>query len=235
MSIVPLPPTMWRADSRPPVASVPRPAVAVLDGARVRVRGLGSAGVAAAEGAARAGAAALILVDPVRTDPGSGVLPAIAQGSRASRAARLLAGLRPGLAVGLDETRRVDGEILTAYGAVAAPLQHRLLLDGTCPVAMLVDEAGTTVMPIVPGRTACLRCRDLALADRDPAWPVLARQCEAVEANPPAADAALAGALAVSALAALLGGRPAVAWRVEGGVPHRRPIRPHPECGCGAA
>ncbi len=214
------PPRLWRGDGTEQ-AGLARPArVPALAGRHVRVRGLGPVGTAAAAGVARAGAATLGLVG--------------APEAPAAPVARLVTAMAPALRVHLDAERSVDGEIAAAYGTVAATAHHRLVLSGP-HVAALVDEAGVTVVPVRPGTTACLRCVGLARTDRDPAWPVLALQCEAVPEHADPLSAAVAGALAVSVLAALLAGAEPAPWRVERGLPRRRRIVPHRDCGCGAA
>jgi bacteriocin biosynthesis cyclodehydratase domain-containing protein len=104
------------------------------------------------------------------------------------------------------------------------------------------------VGPLVrPGRSACLRCRDLARSERDPAWPLILAQlaggsgdggdtgCDTVLAATVAAQAA------VQALAFLDTGRPGTAvsdGALELAVPdwqwRRRSWPPHPRCPCGA-
>ncbi|WP_296666110.1 hypothetical protein [Demequina sp.] len=236
---MPLPDTrspLWRGDGTSQAAlsvvAAPGPA---LTGLAIRVRGLTATGVCAAEAATRAGATRLSLVDDAWSDAEDHALPPAARGSRARRTARLVGELRPDLTLDLDTTRAVDGEIVVAFGSVAPPVAHLLAVEDRPHVAVLVDESGALVLPVVPGESACLRCRDVALTQADPAWPVLARQCEA---RAPVTDplcAAVAGALAAASLAVLLGGGRALAWRVEGGLPSRAAVAAHEACGCEAA
>ncbi|WP_062467040.1 hypothetical protein [Demequina maris] len=213
-------PRLWRGDGTEQPGLARRVRVPSLAGHDVRVRGLGPVGTAAAEAVARAGAASLSLVG----DPAAPAAPV----------ARLATAIRPGLRLHLDAERSVDGEIATAYGTVGAAVHHRLLLAGP-HVAALADEAGVTVLPVRPGATACLRCVGLRRTDRDAAWPVLALQCEGLHERTDALSASVAGALAATTLAALLAGADPTPWRVERGLPRRRRIVPHPDCGCGAA
>ena len=80
---------------------------------------------------------------------------------------------------------------------------------------LLLRSAGTTVTvgPLVlPGRTSCLRCTDLARRDLDPGWPVLLPQLTSIRM--PTSAVLLAWAAAVAAaqvLAALQDGQPEVA------------------------
>ncbi len=113
-------------------------------------------------------------------------------------------------------------------------------------LAASASEAIGVVGPLVqPGRTACLRCLDLARADRDPAWPlILAQLAGQAGADPMACDTVLATMVAAQAAAQALafldlGAEAAVAvtngtlelvlpdwqWR-------RRTWHPHPRCGC---
>jgi bacteriocin biosynthesis cyclodehydratase domain-containing protein len=113
-------------------------------------------------------------------------------------------------------------------------------------LAVLASEAIGVVGPLVrPGSTACLRCLDLARAERDPAWPLVLAQVIGRDADPSGCDpileaavAAQAAAVAVAvadraplALAAINGTLelvlPAWQWR-------RRSWRPHPGCTCGS-
>jgi bacteriocin biosynthesis cyclodehydratase domain-containing protein len=113
-------------------------------------------------------------------------------------------------------------------------------------LAVLATEAIGVVGPLVrPGSTACLRCLDLARAERDPAWPLVLAQVAGRDADPSGCDpileaavAAQAAAVAVAvadraplALAAANGTLelvlPAWQWR-------RRSWSPHPRCSCGS-
>jgi bacteriocin biosynthesis cyclodehydratase domain-containing protein len=110
----------------------------------------------------------------------------------------------------------------------------------------MASEAIGVVGPLVrPGGTACLRCLDLARAERDPAWPLVLAQVTGRDPDPSGCDpileatvAAQAAAVAVAvadraplALAAVNGTLelvlPAWQWR-------RRSWRPHPGCACGS-
>lgn len=202
---------------------------------RVRVRGLSSAGVAAAEALARAGAR-LSLVDGRIDDPRTAepaALPALGGGTRAERASRLIRDLRPGAALDLDQSRAVDVEVVVACGTLPPVLLHRLMAGDVPHAAVLTDERGATVLPVIPGASPCVRCRDVARTRRDPAWPALMRQCETLPAATDAATAAVAGALAASAALALArGDAPPAAWRVERGHPTTLMLGVDARCGC---
>jgi hypothetical protein len=106
---------------------------------------------------------------------------------------------------------------------------------------LLVRSAGTsvTVGPLVlPGRSACLRCCDLARRDADPAWPRLLPQLTRL--RQPSSGVLTAWAAAVAAaqvLAHLCGAVPeSVGATLElDGADHlmrRRSWPLHPACGC---
>lgn len=95
---------------------------------------------------------------------------------------------------------------------------------------------------MVPGLTACARCRDLALTRGDPCWPSVALQLGGAalstrRAAAPRLSLPMAAARVASRVATWLGtGEPGQAERVDvygGTVPD--PLSPSPDCGCGAA
>jgi bacteriocin biosynthesis cyclodehydratase domain-containing protein len=112
-------------------------------------------------------------------------------------------------------------------------------------LAVSASEAIGVVGPLViPGRSACLRCLDLARTDRDPAWPLILAQLASRQADPPACDAALAAAVAAHATAQALAfiDRPAQVGPVTNGTLElvlpawqwrRRTWPPHRDCACG--
>ena len=122
---------------------------------------------------------------------------------------------------------------------------RRLVLDGTAHLLVEVREATGVVGPLVlPGRTPCLRCLDLARSDLDPAWPVLASQLPAAGEGELGCDGPLALAVAAQAVMqvlamvdgttvpAALGGTLEMAlpdWRWR-----RRTWPVHADCGCAA-
>ena len=112
-------------------------------------------------------------------------------------------------------------------------------------LAASASEAIGVVGPLVlPGRTACLRCLDLARAERDPAWPlILAQLASQAGADPPACDTVLATMVAAQAAAQALAflDQGAEAAAVTNGTLElvlpdwqwrRRTWQPHPRCGC---
>ena len=157
---------------------------------------------------------------------------------------------RSGLAAAADaerprrRDRQPDLIVLVGHPGPAevAELQRQRLLH----LAVCVSEAIGVVGPLVrPGRTACLRCLDLARAERDPAWPLILAQLPADRMDTTASDGVLATAVAAQAAAqavafadrselaaATVDGTlelalPAWQWR-------RRTWPPHQACTCGS-
>jgi hypothetical protein len=129
-----------------------------------------------------------------------------------------------------------------------SPDQTAQLLRLTCPhLSVTASEGVGVVGPLVlPGSTACLRCLDLARAERDPAWPLVLAQLSGSGADPPACDPVLSAAVAAEAAAIVLAfadgsalGRVAVNGTLEllspGWQWRRRSWRPHPACCCGSS
>jgi bacteriocin biosynthesis cyclodehydratase domain-containing protein len=99
---------------------------------------------------------------------------------------------------------------------------------------------GVVVGPLVlPGRTACLRCTDLARRDADPVWPTMLAQLQRTSMSvTPALTGWAAGVAAAQALAFLGGSTPETHGATleicpTDYVTHRRPWAMHPACGCG--
>jgi bacteriocin biosynthesis cyclodehydratase domain-containing protein len=111
---------------------------------------------------------------------------------------------------------------------------------------VVVRETTALVGPlVVPGRTPCCRCVELARGDRDPAWPALSAQLLGSSRRVDACDvvlATLAASLAAAQVLAFLddpAAQPsAVGAVLEFGLAdlrlRRRTVRPYPGCGCGA-
>ena len=98
---------------------------------------------------------------------------------------------------------RPDLAVLT--GRQPMELRASLMGEQIPHLAVSADEAIGIVGPLViPGRTACLRCLDLARSERDPAWPLILAQLAGREPDPPACDAPLAAAVAAQAAAQAL-------------------------------
>jgi hypothetical protein len=153
---------------------------------------------------------------------------------------------RPGPAIGRRPRPRRRPDLVILADSHGRELPGVLAGHAVPHLAASASEAIGVVGPLVlPGRSACLRCLDLARTERDPAWPLILAQlagqatvdplgCDTVLATMVAAQAA-AQALAfldqgAQAAAAVTNGTlelvlPGWQWR-------RRTWHPHPQCGC---
>ncbi len=190
----------------------------------VRVHGTGRVGLSVASLLAAAGVGLVVC---------AGKLPGIPSPADADpHAARAQPrGHRPDLVVLTDWNRR--------------ELPDALARQGIPHMSAAASEAIGVVGPLVlPGRTACLRCLDLARAERDPAWPLILAQATGRATDPPACDTVLAAMVAAQATAQALVriDRPAAQSPVTNGTLElvlpgwqwrRRTWTAHPRCGCG--
>lgn len=150
----------------------------------------------------------------------------------------------PGSATG-GNLRRSVPDLVVLAGSQPPELPAALVSEGIPHLAVTAAEAIGTVGPLVlPGRSACLRCLDLARADRDPAWPLILAQLAGRDPDPPACDTTLATAVAALATAQVLHfvDRAGPAGAVTNGTLElvlpgwqwrRRSWPPHRRCGCG--
>ena len=161
---------------------------------------------------------------------------------RAAAAARAIHQAAPEARLTEDASRQPDLAVLA--GPPAPEEVTALLRDRVPHLAVQADEAIGVVGPLViPGRTACLRCADLARAERDSAWPLILAQASGA---PLACDAVLAAgtaALAAGQALAFLDQSGTVPVTLNGTLElvlpdwqwHRRTWPPHPACACGAS
>jgi bacteriocin biosynthesis cyclodehydratase domain-containing protein len=213
----------------------------------VRVYGAGRVGACVAALLAASGVARVSCRDD--GDTGYGDLAPGGLGAedigvpRAAGAARAVRRAAPEARVA-DDTARLP--TLAVLAGLPGPLDVADLMESGVPhLAVRADEAIGVVGPLVtPGRSACLRCIDLAKAARDPAWPLILAQTErdsprACGTVLAAATAALAAAQALSFIDAA--GPPPV---IENGTLEivlpdwqwrRRTWPPNAACACGAA
>jgi bacteriocin biosynthesis cyclodehydratase domain-containing protein len=145
----------------------------------------------------------------------------------------------------MTRARGTRPDLAVLIGIPDPELAARLMRERIPHLAVSASEAIGVVGPLVlPGRSACLRCLDLARTDRDPAWPLILAQLASRQADPPACDAALAAAVAAHATAQALAfiDRPAQAGPVTNGTLElvlpawqwrRRTWPPHLDCTCG--
>jgi bacteriocin biosynthesis cyclodehydratase domain-containing protein len=213
--------------------------------ALVRVHGAGRIGTAVAALLAAAGVSQVVCRDsgparPQDLTPAGLSLPDLGL-PRADGAARLIGRVAPDVRT-TDRGERPD---LTVLAGPDDPEVAARLVRARIPHLLAVGGEGVGVVgPLVrPGRSACLRCLDLARAERDPAWPLILAQLAGVRDGPPECDTVLAASVAALAAAQALEfidtGRPGRAvtdgalelvtpdwqWR-------RRSWSPHPRCFC---
>ena len=154
---------------------------------------------------------------------------------------------RSGLRAGREQRAGATDADLVVLVGHQSPAQTAELLRHPVPhLAVTASEGIGVVGPLVrPGSTACLRCLDLARAERDPAWPLILAQVAGRGADPAACDPVLATAVAAQGAGVVLAfvdGGPAADAAANGTlellVPawqwRRRSWRPHPACCCGA-
>jgi bacteriocin biosynthesis cyclodehydratase domain-containing protein len=147
-----------------------------------------------------------------------------------------------------DDPRRLPD--LAVLAGRPDPVDVAELMRGRVPhLAVRAEEAIGVVGPLVePGRSACLRCADLARTARDSAWPLILAQAggpDGLVTSPQACDTVLAAATAALAAAQALAFIDRAAPHVtrngtlEAVLPdwqwHRRTWSPHLACTCGAA
>ena len=123
-------------------------------------------------------------------------------------------------------------------------LPGTLVAGAVAHLTAAASEAIGVVGPLViPGRTACLSCVDLARSDRDPAWPLILAQASGRASQPAACAAVLAAAVAAQATAQALAyldqaapGAVVINGTLELVLPdwqwRRRSWAPHPQCRC---
>ena len=136
-----------------------------------------------------------------------------------------------------------DVAVLADSAVHDVALATRLVCERIPHLATQVVDGRAVVGPFVlPGRTGCLRCTDLHRSERDPCWPRIAAQLAVRPSTASHAGTAVAAGMAAEQVLGLLAGSgEAVAIGASVDVDPltgrlaRRPWRPHPACGCGAA
>jgi bacteriocin biosynthesis cyclodehydratase domain-containing protein len=164
----------------------------------VRVSGLSPIGLSAASLLAAAGIGSVVTAGQVPA------LPAARHGGGSPHPAAAPPAIAPAADAPAAGARRTPDLVILA-DSYRRDLPAALQRAGIPHLAVSASEAVGVVGPlVVPGRTACLRCLDLARADRDPAWPLILAQLAGGGADPPACDAVLAMAVAAQAAAQAL-------------------------------
>ncbi|MFI9719157.1 ThiF family adenylyltransferase [Streptomyces sp. NPDC052396] len=229
--------------------------------ARVQVRGAGRVGAAVAALLSASGVGRVDVMDGGCVEPwdaGPGGVDPEQAGERREAAARRVVrrtasqpppraraggGAPPEPPLSLTVLAPRDGLAVYAPDPAGA---RELLAAGIPHLYAGVVEATGVVGPLVlPGRSACAGCLELAEVDRDATWPrMLAQWRSGRRSAVPSCDMALAtvvaGLTASWALAFLDGGsRVNAGSRLELALPgpgwSSRPVAPHPRCPCGAA
>lgn len=141
--------------------------------------------------------------------------------------------------------RRRRPDLVVLADTYCRELPDSLVRDRIPHLAASASEAIGVIGPLVlPGQTACLRCLDLARAERDPAWPLILAQLRSSAIDPPACDAVLAAAVAAQVAGQALSfiDRAAPASAVHNGTLElvlpdwrwrRRTWQQHHRCSCG--
>ncbi len=222
--------------------------------ATVVVAGCGRLGTAAAALLAAAGVGRLLLRDEDTADESDAVPGASTAGCGRPRVVGAAAHVMATGEAQVDAAvRQVSSEdcldadvVLVAADrhAVVEPEMAALLRAERVPWLLAgVRETCGVIGPLtLPGRSACPRCLDLARAERDPAWPLLAAQLATAGRSRDSGGATLTAVVAALAaaqvLAYLAGPMPplCVDATLEVRVPEwslrRRGWAPHPLCGC---
>ena len=173
--------------------------------ARVLIRGAGRVGAPLSALLAAAGVGTVDVRDDAAVRPedtGVGGLEHRDIGRPRALAVRdRLRALAPSVALDL---RRPDLVVLTEPED-PAPDAGLLVLDGLAHlVARVEDQVGVVGPLVLPGRSSCLHCLDLARTGLDPAWPALAAQLARAPRELQACDGVLATAVAAQAALQIL-------------------------------
>lgn len=128
--------------------------------------------------------------------------------------------------------------VVTGVGTVDPALTRPRMAASEPHVAVIARDAGAWVSHvIVPGATACCRCRDVTLTTADSVWPALAAQCLARPSRlGPLARGVVAARAAARVDAWVRDGDVGVAETItETGAVAEAPLLAARACGCGAS
>ena len=218
----------------------------------VVVHGAGPLAVGVVLGLATAGVGTVHVATSgavLAADLGTGYVDADRGVDRSAATAAALARLLPAATTGPPPQRVVPDLVGLADASAPDPLQVTALHAArTAHLPVRVRDGAGLVGPLVlPGRSTCLGCLEVARSAGDPAWAAVTAQLvgRPGRADPActAATAALATAQALAALEGLsgAGGTPpptldaTLELDTAAGTLTRRAWVPHPGCGCGAA
>ncbi len=221
--------------------------------AHIRVYGAGRVGAQITTLLAACGVGHLCVVDPATARPCDVVpgglgwteigLPrhdgAVASARRVSPGVNAwtdAAASRPG-----DAARPPDLAILAPVEPLDEVLVAELMAAGIPHLLVTAFEGFGSIGPLVrPGRTACLRCVELARRDRDPTWPTVSARLGGFPAGEIACDTVLSALVAAAATGHALASVDGVEHVVTNGtldvLPdwgwRRRSWARHPQCRC---
>lgn len=214
--------------------------------ARVSVHGAGRVGASLVGLLVAAGIATIDVLDDKPVRPGD-LSPAGIREQGAGDRATATAGTWRARHRGVRAATSVrDGDLHVVAPVSATPPPEVLAGVRRRPhLLVVVRETTASVGPLViPGRTPCLRCLQLARADRDPRWGELSAQLVGGGRSEEPCDvtlATLAASLAAMQTLAHLdaSGRPAtvggvIEFDLVEAALRRRSVPAHPACGCGA-
>jgi len=216
--------------------------------ARVRVHGASRAGLWIAGLLSAAGVGLVLSTGPAAPPPGpagAATPPPPAEPGAATGRTGTVTG-RPGPGTGPQSQSRRPADLVILADSHGRELPGVLVSHAVPHLAASASEAIGVVGPLVlPGRSACLRCLDLARTERDPAWPlILAQLASQAATDPRGCDTVLATMVAAQAAAQALAfldqGAEAAAAVTNGTLElvlpgwqwRRRTWQPHPQCGC---
>ncbi|HEY0815835.1 MAG TPA: TOMM precursor leader peptide-binding protein [Pseudonocardia sp.] len=176
------------------------------------------------------------------TDLGTGYVDAERGTPRAAATQAAVHRLLPSADTRSPPARAVADLVVLADEMPDPVLVATLRADGVPHLAVRLRDGTGIVGPLVlPGRTACLGCLDLARGSLDARWPVVAaRLIGWAGAADPACVTATAGLAVAQAVAAIEGRRPptldaTLELDVDAGTLVRRHWVAHSQCPCGAA
>ncbi|MCG5216607.1 ThiF family adenylyltransferase [Streptosporangium soli] len=222
-------------------------------GAHIRIYGAGRVGAQVAALLAASGVGHLCVVDPAIAQPrdvvpgglGWAEVGAPRHDGAVAAARRLAPGVnawtaaaasRPG-----DAARPPDLAILAPAEPLDEVLVAELMAAGIPHLLVTAFEGFGSIGPLVlPGRTACLRCVELARRDRDPAWPIVSARLGGFPAGEIACDTVLSTLVAAAASGHALASIDGIEHVVTNGtldvLPdwgwRRRSWARHPKCRC---
>ncbi|HVV77977.1 MAG TPA: hypothetical protein VHC43_18325 [Mycobacteriales bacterium] len=232
----------------------PRPggaarALATRQAATVEIIGAGRTGATLAALLASAGVGRVVVDDPGLLRPADlapGGIRAIGVHHRRGDAANAVVGTVRTAAPANGPHAASRSLVVLAPTGSAMPPEWLARVRRRAHLLVMLRETTASIGPLVlPGSSPCLRCVELARADRDPAWPVLSAQLVGESRAVEPCDVALAStaaSLTAMHVLAWLDDQAFVSPLVGGAIEialteltvRRRSFAAHPDCGCPA-